>query len=183
MTAPRNPHQHGSHEASTAVELASIERGVVTTVKPHQSGDDVAHHVFVRTEYHTPDDPAIVMANTRGDVQLPDVGDRVLVAYRSDDQPVVLGTLYARTDTVPPYDVGERVVGHPASDAEVRLSPSGTVVVEASDGTTVEVASNGTVSVNGGSTGVVTDVSAESRNSYNGITQLDITRSNDLFVP
>ncbi|WP_423751091.1 hypothetical protein [Salinirarus marinus] len=177
----RNPHGHAQSVGRFNREMAFAERGTVVSVKAHQQGDDVRHHVQVRADSTGQDSAAIVTTQMVGDAHIPSVGDRVLMIRRRDGVPVVIGVLYSESDSPPEYDPGERVIGVPDSDAEVRLKPNGNAIVQA-HGHSLEIESDG-IHVDGGDRGAVVDVSAASTNSNGGITALDISRSNSLFVP
>jgi len=76
---------------------------------------------------------APVAATQAGDIYIPQEGDRVLVGYRSSGQPIVLGTHYDGEYTLPAYKPGERRIGHPASNAFIRLKQNGEVRIESDE--------------------------------------------------
>lgn len=130
----------------------------------------------------TPKD-AIVPVDTYGDVSLPSEGDLAIVEKTQNDLFVVRGVLYTRQDAGPSYQEGERRVGHSETGSHFRIDPDGVITIEADDGTTFTVdPSDGTVRVNGGSTGVVTDVTTTT-DTDGHVTSVDVVRSNYLYVP
>jgi len=173
----RNPQQRSREDSKQATSRAYTERGTVIS-----TDDGNAHAVTVRPESTGADEPALVSVTTRGDANQPTVGDRVLCVRRTDGKLVVVATLYAESDTVPAYAPGERIIGHPLTDAEIHLRPTGTVTVAADDGTTVDVASDGTVTIDGGSTGVIRDITT-TKDSDGHVTSISLDRSSTVFIP
>lgn len=177
-----NPYNSNKPHEWKDSESIGLEGATVTRTKPHEEGDDVGHVVFVQPDTVEEDVAADVAVNQTGDVQIPDVGSRVVIGYRVNERPLVLGQRYSVGDTVPPFAPGERVIGHPSSDSSIRLSDNGSVTITGDSGVSVELTTDGTVVVNDGDTKAVTDVQAASTNDNGGITSLDITRSDSILV-
>lgn len=176
---PRNPHQQSQQDSRRATRRAYAERATVISVD-----DGNNHAITVRPESTGQDESAHILTTLLGDAHQPQVGERVLCVRRTDGRLIVIGSLYAEGDSIPTYEPGERVIGHPLSKAHVRFDTDGTIHIEADDGTTIDVDTNaGEVSINGGSTGVVTDVTGNDTDGSGDFDSLSITRSSKLFVP
>jgi len=149
------------------------EGAVVTRATSHTAGDSVSHEVYVQPDTMETDVLADVGINQTGDVQIPTEGSRVMIAYRVTERPFVVAQRYQESDVVPDYEPGERVIGHPLSDAHVRLAADGTI----------HVVGDGDVVINDGNTQAITDVTAGGTNAEGGITSLDVTRSSSVYLP
>jgi hypothetical protein len=125
-----NPNTSDDATTQTPEALTGLEVMTVTDAREHNSGDNVGHHVEVQSNFFEESMIAAVRATQIGDVSIPAEGDSVLVGYRSSGQPVVLGSYYKQTDDLPEYKPGERRIGHPASDAYIRLKQDGTIHVQ-----------------------------------------------------
>lgn len=157
-------------------EILGLEGAVVSSAQSHASGDDVGHHVQVRTDFF--DDPVIaeVIVTQNGDTAIPEEGDNVIIAYRVNGIPIILGSRYANNDTVPDYTPGERRVSASASnDSYVRLLSNGEIHVN----------SDGPIIVNQGSTRPVTDVTVNTQTDSDGhVTNvsLDLERAQTVYM-
>lgn len=69
-----------------------------------------------------------------------------------------------------------------AGDASLHVKDDGTILLDG-NGSTVEVAPDGDVIINGGSTATVTDVTISDTNSNGGATELTIHRNDTVKVP
>jgi len=159
------------------------EGATVTQTKAHSKGDDVGHTIFVKPDTMEREIPADVGVSQTGDVEIPTEGSRVLIAYRVNERPTVLCQRYTPNDDLPEFEPGERVIGHPLSESHIRLAKDGSITIKGDGGNTIKLASDGSVTINDGSTKAIKDVQAGSTNSEGGITSLDITRSNDVYLP
>jgi len=157
---------------SVTDSLLALEGGTVTQAPDHTPGDDVQHHVEVQLDMFEGAVIAEVLVDQRGDVAIPAEGDRVLVGFRVNGRPVVLGTRYGEGDDIPQYEAGERVIGHPETDSYVRLANDGTIYVE----------SDGEVVVNDGEARPIVDVETSSDGDGH-VTSIDVTRADGVFVP
>lgn len=153
-----NPNERGSTRSWTEHGFTSVEEAEVLTVPTHTSSDSVGHVVEVDADVFSEPQIVQVAASTTGDVELPAEGDTVLVGYRDDGNPQVLGTQYTDGSNVPVFEAGERVVGHPATSTEIRFQTDGTVHVEVENGPTLDLQPNGDVVIDSGSTRPVTEV-------------------------
>jgi hypothetical protein len=89
--------------------------------------------------------------------------------------------IHVESDDDSVVDIAEGFYIEAKKGATVDISDG--IYIEAADGTTVDVdPTDGTVRVNDATQGVVIDVEAADRNEYDGITELDIIRSSDLFA-
>jgi hypothetical protein len=160
-----------------------VEGAEVTRTQAHTQGDEVGHSVYVKPDTLDRDILADVATTQTGDVCIPEAGSRVIIGYRVNERPIVLGQRYQIDDTIPDFEPGERVIGHPLSDSHIRLAKDGSITIKGDGGNTIELASDGSVTINGGSTKAIKNVEAGGTNSEGGITSLDITRSSDVYIP
>lgn len=195
-----NPSESEDPDEWRDANAIGLEGATVTKTQSHSEGDNISHEVYVRPDTMETDVIADVGINQTGDVQIPQEGSRVVIGYRVNERPLVVRQRYSSDDTVPEFDPGERVIGHPLSDSNIRLATDGSVTVTdddgtsitldgsgaitltASDGTSVSL-DNGNVVINGGNTQAITDVSAGETNDNGGITSIDVSRSPSVYVP
>ncbi len=177
-----NPNNDDSSRNWMDGEIIGLEGAEVTTAPSHTPDDDINHHIEVKPDTFNEPIPAEVKVEQKGDVSIPTEGSRVIVGYRVNGRPLVLGSRYAKEESVPEYEAGERVIGHPLSDAHIRLASDGSVRVEADNGNTIELESGGSVVVNDGNTQPVTDVSTTS-DTDGYVTNVSLTRADGVFVP
>lgn len=179
-----NPFEKGTKigQQSWLSEIVSIEQADVLTVKSHQSGDNISHEVQIDSRYFEEPVIAAITVNQIGDITVPTQGDRVIVAYQIDGRPIILGTIYTSNDTLPDFEPGERIIGHPMTDSYVRLATDGTIHVEGDGGNTIELQPDGSIVLNGGSTQPVTDV--QTTTDVDGhVTSVSLTRADGIYVP
>lgn len=160
----------------------AFEEATVFTVPTHTASDDVGHVIEVVSD--TMDEPQIAEVPTpqSGDVCLPSEGDDVIIGYQTNGTAQVIGTQYENASNIPTFEEGERVVGHPASNAHVRFKVDGTVHIEGDAGNTVELQTDGTIVINGGTEQPVTDVTT-TKDADGHVTSISLTHSPDVFVP
>jgi len=135
-----------SHVQSPSA-LTGLEVMNVTNTREHKQGDNISHHVEIRSNFFKGSQIAPVAVSQLGDICIPQEEDRVLVGYRSSGQPIVLGTHYGEGDTLPAYKPGERRIGHPASNAYIRLQQNGEVRIESHEEATVLFRDDGSVAM------------------------------------
>lgn len=176
-----NPNETLNSDTETD-EIIGLEGGIVTIAKAHSGGDGVGHHVEVKPDTLESPIPAEVKTTQNGDIAIPTEGDRVLIGYRITGRAIILGTRYGADDTIPDYKPGERVIGHPLSNAHIRLADDGSIRVEGDSGNTIEMKSDGTVVVNGGSNNPITSLST-TKDADGHVTDVSTTKSTDIFVP
>lgn len=181
-----------SHDtAREASRLFTLGTGVVTSANPSRN------EVVVNAQRSNEPHPATVPVPESGDVRVPTEGTSVIVGYRPEDQPVVVGVLYDTTDDVPSVEVGERVIGHAASGTEIRFKPNGDIevspesdtIVHGNSDTSITLNENGDVEldpendlvVNGGSTAPVTDVNTTSDGDGH-VTSITLVRASNTKV-
>lgn len=132
-----NPHEDDERDSWRYPDIERIEGGVVTTVNEHVKGDDVAHEVWVKPDSYEGDLTTEMVVGATGDVLMPEEGQRVLLAHRTDAKPIILAARYQEgkeNDDVPPFKEGERRIGHPTTDAHVRYRVDDTLVVASHHG-------------------------------------------------
>jgi len=117
-----------------------------------------------------------------GDVSIPTEGSRVIIGYRVNARPLVLGSRYSANDTVPEYEPGERIIGHPTSNSYIHLDNDGGVHIVGENGNSVTMQSNGDVVINDGNTQPVTDVST-STDADGHVTSISLTRASGVYLP
>lgn len=126
-----------------------------------------------------------VIVPSHGDVALPSKGDLVILGWIKGQKPVILGTLYSRQDNpvLPSYSKDDRVIGHDATSAEVRIKEEGSVVITADSGDKIEVDTNdGSVRVNDGTNPVMYDLTT-TKDGDGHVTDVSIVTSSKLKVP
>lgn len=138
-----NPFTAANNQSEQSARQSQLQLAKVTNVEAHQSGDENKH--VVECEPVGSDGSTVTAPMTvpqKGDVHPPTVGSHIVLAQFQSQRPIVLGAVYFREDTVPSYSPGERVVGHPTSDAHVRLDENGDIHAENDSGTKVVVSGN-----------------------------------------
>ena len=153
---------------AVGIETARVERSPTRS-----DSNDNQHVVYIKNATLEQSTKADVGVTQTGDVQIPEEGSRVVIAYRPNERPIVLNQLYTANDSLPNFEPGERIVSHPLSDGYVKLSKDGTI----------EVNADSDVVINGGSTKAVTDVTIDSTNSEGGATSLKVHRSSSVYLP
>lgn len=178
-----------NEQVSSPIDTSSViglEGATVIDTESHSEGDNIGHEVKIKPDTIDSTLTADVAVGLLGDVTIPEVGNRVIIGYRVSSSPIVLGTRYRDSETIPDFEPGERIIGHPASDNYIRLQNNGTIHVESGGGATVELQTDGDVVVNDGSTKPVTDVTVNTTTDADGhVTDvsLNITRTSDVFIP
>jgi len=178
-----NPANNNETTSWKDEKRVGVEGAEVIRTSSHSKGDNVGHVVYVKPDLLDRTLPADVAVTQTGDITIPEEGSRVIIAFRPNERPVVLGQRYKQDDTIPEFEPGERVIGHPLSESHIRLAKDGSITIEGDGGNTIKLASDGSVTINDGSTQAIKDVQADGTNSNGGITSLDITRSNDVYLP
>jgi hypothetical protein len=175
----RNPQKTEGRAEQTATANAAVAYGFITDPNP----GDGEHVVEVQPLGRDVSVPMEMPVMSTGDVNVPtDERIPVLFARRPGGDPVILSVLYTPESKIPDYEPGERVLGHPPTSSEIRFNADGTISITSENGATVDVQKDGTLILNGGDQGVITDVSASGTNSNGGITGLDITRNTDILI-
>lgn len=170
--------------ASVGLDIGTdVEPAIVTNVPEKQDGP--VHAVETRPTTSAEPLSAILLPSGHNSGTVPEVGDRVLVLNVADGVPLVLSALQdeGRPEDAATLRAGERQIGHTASDAHITLTPGGSVEITANNGATIEVQTDGTISINGGSDPVVTDVSASTTTDADGhVTDVDVDVTTDDSV-
>lgn len=166
---PVNPQEAAEEEASDSLNYSFLKTARVTASTPGQTAG--AHHAFVQESQTESDKPLPVLTQAHGDYYVPTEGSQVVTAPIDKNEFAIVASLVS-PGAKPSVDPGERVVSHPNSKASVYFKNDGTL----------EIWGDTQVVINGGTQGIITDVSAGSRNSNNGITSLDITRDSSIQI-
>lgn len=128
----QDPFKDGREEARRVGTDIGFDIGKVVHVP-----DDAGHRVVIETitdtgETASGQEAAIVVADTRGDISLPEEGDTVAVARFKDRRPIVLGFIYTAETNVPGYTDGDRkldgdplILSGSSVDLETNLDASG----------------------------------------------------------
>lgn len=159
----------------------AFEPATVITVKKHTEGDDISHIAEVKSAFMDKPQQAYILHDLVGDIIIPSEGDNVIIAYQRNGEPIVVGSQYSDDDTLPPFEEGERVVGHPITDALIRLNKNGEVIIEGDQGNAVHLADDGSIYINGGTNHPITSISTSTSNGY--VTSVSTTKSSDIFIP
>jgi len=164
MASLWNESNKTAHEAS---QTAQFDLGKVEDVESNEGSDALVPHlakVNVRGQDASHWMPVIVPVH--GDVNVPIVNARVLVGYLRGNRPFAIPAYYGDED-VRPYDVGDRILGHPETDARMKIDNDGNItvvdangnevvtddgngdtIVKNNSGSTVKLKSNGDVIIN-----------------------------------
>jgi len=173
------PREQATETAQAQQAYSFLDIGVVTSA-PTQT-ENGQHHVTVAETRVPSDQPIPVIPPVHGDYYVPPEGVPVLVAYTGRNDAIVRGAPVPETE-YQDIEPGERVLSHPLSNATVRFRVDGGVEVVGDAGNVVELDSDGSVIINGGTTRPVTDVQIASTNAEGGATSLSLTRATDVFV-
>ena len=173
------PHEQSERTAEHQQEYSFLDVGIVTSA-PEQNTDG-AHHITVGETRTPSDQPIPVIPGVHGDYYVPPEGMPVLVAYVGENDAVAIGSPLPPTDTET-VTAGERILSHPLSQAAVQMLADGTLRLRGADGTDLTVEPDGTIVVDGGTQGAVTDVSIASTNSNGGATSLSVERNEDILL-
>lgn len=172
----RNPNVQSERRGQKARQHSRINRGVVTRV-PSDGSLAVQVKILGDDEHVIADVPQ----PSDGDWYLPPEGTIVYTRQRTNERHTVMGIPQLIGDSTPNLSAGERRLSHPLSSATVDFNGDGSITVTADDGTTVDV-QNGQVRVNGGSTGVIKEIST-TKDADGHVTDVSYTRSSKLYVP
>lgn len=130
-----NPFADAKKQARSTAESSALDFAEVVEVKPN-----TGHTARVSVKGDRGNSRVIsAIVPTAGDVNVPAKGDIVVIAYAKGNKPVILGTVYTRPEDIPQYEAGERVLGAPGSDAQIKFNADGSI-----DITATEVRVNGT---------------------------------------
>ena len=168
-----NPNSSDSDGDYRDLNAIGVEGATVIETPSDTTSTGNGHSISVVPDTLSEPITADVAVSQSGDAHLPKPNTRVIIAYRPSEQPIVLGTRYTIDETVPDVAPGERVIGHPDSDGFIRFTADGTI----------EISGDADVVINGGNKQAITDVQASGTNAEGGITGLDITRSDSVYLP
>lgn len=168
MTRQTSPHASADESAKTAVKNDAIGMGIVTS-SPRQtdSGETI---VSVQSETVPTDGTALVLPTVHGDSYVPPTGTPVLLAQLASNETVVLKTPTPNVESAT-LEEGERVLSHPTSESVVKFNANGTI----------DIHGDGTVRINDGSKGAITDIST-STDDKGHVTDVSVTRNDDILL-
>lgn len=155
--------------------ITAIEEGVV--VSTSESDGSLSEHSVKVVTPSSGQIEAEVLVDAGGDFYLPPERSRVTVGYYPDETPAILRSEYKDLD-INRLAGGERRIGHAASNTHILLSQDGSATINLDDGTTVTI-DNGTLSIDGGTTPVVTDVTTE-KNTDGYVTSVSTVTNNSI---
>lgn len=135
-------------------QQSRLEEGIVLSTS--ETNSNLSEHTVKVATPSSGQIEAEVLVGAGGDFYLPPVESRVTIAYFRNDTPAVIGCEYKDLD-IERLPGGERRIGHPTTNSHILLSNDGSITIELDDGTTVTL-NNSTLTLNGGSTPVVTDI-------------------------
>lgn len=184
-----NPFEESSRQGETASTRAMIDVSRVVSAPNHTLGDENEHVVQIRQKGVDSTEWAQLAVDSYGDVHIPKVDEEhevwALVAYVKGELPVVLKLYYASTEDgtvhdIPDYNAGERRLGHNLTDAHVFLDENGHVTIE-SDGGQKILLKDSEIVINGGTQGVITDVTT-TKDADGHVTDISLTRESSIKV-
>lgn len=129
---PTNPHVQDVEAVRHAAPMP-VQRAVVTSVDGRSGGEGAVHTAIIRVYGDPSPYQAVVLTDSRGDVNVPTEGDDVAVAFGPNEKPFIVGYWYAddkvrdgRVD-LPDYEPGDRVIGHPKNSSYIRIDKDGDI--------------------------------------------------------
>lgn len=160
---PMNPHSQDEQAIQRHAPLA-VMRATVTDAFPKQDDESGPYHrVTVRVYGDPSPHEATVLAPSRGDVNVPTVGDDVAVAFGPNEKPFIIGYWYpankvqdGRVD-LPDYEPGERIIGTPHNTSFISISKDGTITIKTEDDAPVNIDHNSFVAYMGSDQSVAGD--------------------------
>ena len=177
MRRNTNPFVEGGAELF-GVPGPTLIRATVTNADPDNEG---VHAMKVKPEGFDTAFPVELPVEMVGDACVPTDGTKVLLGLKSNGGLTVITQRYGgQTDKIPSYEPGERVIGHPLSDTQIRLDANGDAHIRHESGMAVTVDANG-VHVNGGTKNAVSDVTT-TKNADGHVTDVNVKRSDSLFI-
>lgn len=180
-----NPHNTDETE-SRAVAKASIRQGYVSdydteknTIEIQPIGEGKETGAALSTTM-----TATVSSN--GDIAIPDSDEDsalyAIYARVDNGTPYVLGFYYDdKTHTIPQANAGERKLGHQATDSEIYFRKDGSLLIESDSGATIELTASGETIINGGTKGVIHDVSTTT-DADGHVTSISLSRRSDILI-
>lgn len=136
LNNPSNPHDLPKDQVQREVEPPLAKATVVQTF-PHDRDSKTKrgfHTVRIRVYGEDATVQAPVITPMKGDANLPEVGDNVVVAYGSNEKPWVIGHWYAadadqdKEDEPPNHNAGDRVIGN-GTNSYIKIGRDGDVKV------------------------------------------------------
>ncbi len=158
-----------------ATKHSRIEQGVVLSTAEEDS--NLSDHTVKVATPSSGQVEAEVLVGAGGDFYLPPVDSVVTIAYFADETPAVIGCEYKHLD-ISRLPGGERRIGHHGSNSHILLKNDGSIQITLDDSTTVNI-NNGTLSIDGGSTPVVTDVTTTT-DADGHVTSVDTVTNNSI---
>jgi len=131
-----NPHANARDQSKEVTRTR--QPMVLDKARVLRSDDDGSVIVELLTDTDTPPIPAKIGTTMTGSAVQPTVGSEVLVTYSVNGEAWIVDTYYTQNSAVPEYEVGERVVGHPSTDANIHFQNDGSIDIQ-SDESTVTV--------------------------------------------
>lgn len=182
-----NPHSPDAtdEQERRAVTKASIGYGFVTNQDPAKGEVTIQPIGEGSSDGGALSFTAKTSVVSKGDIAIPKSGDEPLYALYArvnDDIPYVLGYYYDDEEfTIPESVAGERKIGHQLTNSKLYFQEDGTLLIESDGGATVELRFDGTVVINNGSDGVITDVTT-TEDADGHVTDVSVTRNNSILV-
>jgi len=115
----QNPFRAADESAAQAASEMGLDVGTIEEV-----ADDAAHGVRVSVADPSGKQPpfaARVLTDVLGDVNVPSVGDVVVIGQVKNGVPFVIGVLPTEEDSFPQYNADERIVARQDGTASVAL--------------------------------------------------------------
>jgi hypothetical protein len=172
------PQVDSTDSARSATEYTFLDVGVVTSAPTTEA--DGQHHVTVQETPTAPDEPIPVLPTVHGDYYVPPEGAPVVVGKTGRYDGAVVGVAIPPTDT-PTLEAGERILSHPLSTAHVRFNADGSIDVTSEGDASVRLRADGTLVLNGGSQGIVTDVQTTT-DADGHVTDVTLVREDSIQI-
>lgn len=127
---PLNPNSTNETTQWKDKSRVGVESATVIRTQENRNAEGVSHVCYVKPSTLNKTIPADVLVSLVGDAQIPTEGSRVLISYRTNERAVVIGQRYKASNTEPPYEPGERIIGHPETNSNIRLNNDGSISLQ-----------------------------------------------------
>jgi hypothetical protein len=145
-----NPSTTETHARSSTTEaIVGFDVVTVTSVRENTAANSVEHAIKVESDYFDGTTTAEVPVTHEGDVAIPKQGDRVIIGYRREGQPLVVGGRYTPDAKLPPYKAGERRISPSAANSFLKFNADGTVLLADESGHGIKLQNDGTIKLYG----------------------------------
>jgi len=178
-----NPQADSRQRQTNTIRQSSLRYGFVDSAFPD------AGMVAIESPGESTTTYAKVTVQSPGDGVIPEIYDEtesrsvpVIYTELPDEAPVVLGFIYdPDVHDIPTQQAGERIFGHDLTDSRVKIDVDGTIHIDVEDGSTIDVQADGTIVLNDGTQGIITDVNT-TKDADGHVTDVSLTRDSNILI-